>query len=322
MKALLVEDGVVSYRQDYPRPEPAADEALIRVLLAGICATDLEIVEGYAGYRGILGHEFVGEVVSIDDDNAEAWLGRRVVGTINLGCGACPVCVGEGPEHCPNRRVLGIREKDGVFAEYTTLPVANLRPVPDSVKNEQAVFVEPLAAAVRIREQVKVRPTARVAVLGPGRLGLLCGQVLSVAGTEVIMLGRRPASMELPAAMGLATGLAGEQPEKQFDIVVDSTGNESGLVEALRLVRPQGMVVLKSTFSGRAQIDLSPLVVNEVTVVGSRCGPFAPALRLLASGEVKVSPLIDARYSLAKAKAALAHAARPGVRKVLFEIGG
>lgn len=322
MEALLVEDGTVSYRNDYPEPEPVEDEALIRVILAGICATDLEVVKGYADFNGVLGHEFVGEVVGAGGSAAEQWLGRRVVGTINLGCGTCAVCLGEGPEHCPQRRVLGIRDKNGTFAEYVTLPVSNLLPVPEAVTDEAAVFTEPLAAAVRIREQIKVRPSARMAVIGPGRLGLLCGQVLALAGTEVLMLGRRASSLELPAALGLATGLAIKQSARSFDVIVDTTGNDKGLAEALRLVRPRGTVVMKSTFAGAAAVDLGPLVVDEITVVGSRCGPFAPALRLLARGEVDVTSLIDARYPLAEGEAALSHAARQGVRKVLLEPGG
>lgn len=320
MKAVLVKHGEIVFRPDYPRPEPAAGEALIRIRKAGICATDLEIVRGYADFEGILGHEFVGEVVAVAEEADAAWIGRRVVGSINIGCGHCPVCVSQGPEHCPRRRVLGIHDKDGAFAEYATLPTNNLLPVPDSVGDEQAVFTEPLAAAVRMREQVQIKPTARIAVLGPGRLGLLCGQVLALAGSEVIMLGRRQASLELPAALGLETGLSTAQESAGFDLVVEATGNQGGLKEALRLVRAQGTLLMKSTFAGETTIDLTRLVVAEVNVVGSRCGPFAPALRLLARDEVKVTPLIDARYHLSEAEAALAHAARPGVRKVLLEI--
>lgn len=322
MKALLVEEaGKVRYRTEYPRPDPAPGEALIRVGLAGICATDLEIVKGYANFEGVLGHEFVGTVSAVGQDTDSNWCGQRVVSTINLGCGTCPICISEGPEHCPERRVLGIRDKDGVFAEYVTLPVTNLFPVPEAITDEQAVFTEPLAAALRIREQLRIQPSDRTAVIGPGRLGMLSGQVLSLAGTEVTMLGRRPASLALPAALGLATGLVTEQPDASFDLVVDTTGSEGGFVQALRLVRPQGTLVMKSTFAGDATVDLSRLVVAEVNVVGSRCGPFAPALRLLARGEVQVTPLIEGRYPLAQAESALAHAARPGVRKILLELG-
>ncbi|MFW5940190.1 MAG: MDR/zinc-dependent alcohol dehydrogenase-like family protein [Chloroflexota bacterium] len=315
MQALILKDGGLQYKKDYERPEPQADEALIRVRLAGICATDLEVVRGYAGFEGVMGHEFVGMVEGAPDAR---WEGRRVVGGINLGCGRCATCLADGPEHCPHRTVLGIIDKDGVFADYVTLPMANLQPVPDGVPDEAAVFVEPLAAALRIREQVRVRPTADVAVVGPGRLGLLVGQVLALAGTRVTMLGRSEASLQLPQELGLGTGLAPDFAQDTFDFVVEATGNEAGLAEALRLVRPLGTLVMKSTFAGAATVDLTKLVVGEINVVGSRCGPFAPALRLLERGEVAVEPLIDGEYPLSKAVEAFEHAARPGVRKILL----
>ena len=319
MRALVLEDGVLRLRGDAPRPEPAADEVLIRVLLAGICSTDLELVKGYAGgFRGVLGHEFVGEVVDAASvavgasGGAAEWVGRRVVGTINLGCRRCAVCLGEGPEHCPNRTTLGIHNKDGVFADYVTLPVANLLEVPATVADEEAVFTEPLAAALRIREQIAVRPTARTAVVGPGRLGLLVAQVLALAGTAVVVLGRRAESLALPRQLGLATGLVDAAADNAYDLVVEATGNDAGFAHSLRLVRPRGTLVLKSTFAGRANIDLTKLVVGEITVVGSRCGPFAPALRLLEQGavgaQIAVRPLIEAEYPLSEGLAAFAHA--------------
>jgi threonine dehydrogenase-like Zn-dependent dehydrogenase len=315
MQALVLQDGKLSYRNDYEQPRPAEGEALVRVILAGICATDLEIVKGYGGYSGVLGHEFVGVVEEAADDT---WVGQRVTGTINLGCGECDICLGQGPEHCLQRRVLGIAEKDGVFADYVTLPLQNLVPVPDGVGDEDAVFVEPLAAAVRIREQVKVKPTARVAVVGPGRLGLLVAQVLSLGGTVVTVLGRSERSLQLPRELGLQTGLVDEASDSSFDFVVEATGNDQGLAHALRLVRALGTLVMKSTFHGAATVDLTKLVVDEITVVGSRCGPFEPALRLLARQAVAVGPLIDGRYPLREAQQALEHAAQPGVRKILL----
>jgi threonine dehydrogenase-like Zn-dependent dehydrogenase len=318
MQAVTTAAGRVRYRDDYPQPVPQPGEALLRVTLAGICATDLEIVKGYAGFAGVLGHEFVGVVAQVADAADAAWLGRRVVGTINLGCGRCPECLAHGPEQCPQRRALGIHGKDGAFADYVTLPAANLLAVPEEVTDEAAVFTEPLAAALRVREQVHVRPSRRTAVVGPGRLGLLVSQVLALDGTGVTMLGRRSASLELPARLGLSTGLVADYPPGTFDCVVEATGNADGLVAALRLVRPRGVLVLKSTFAGQVGLDLTKLVVSEITVVGSRCGPFAPALRLLARRAVNVEPLIDAVYPLRDAPAAFAHAARPGVRKVLL----
>jgi threonine dehydrogenase-like Zn-dependent dehydrogenase len=315
MQALILTGGQLAYRRDYPSPTPPPGEALIRVTTAGICATDLEIVKGYASFSGVLGHEFVGVVEQSSDP---AWIGRRVVGGINAGCGRCPTCLSAGPEHCPERTVLGIIGRDGAFADYLTLPQANLIGVPDEVADEWAVFTEPLAAALRICEQITVRPAARIAVVGPGRLGLLVGQTLALTGGQVTMLGRGDASLALPAQFGLATGLIDEAPAESFDLVIEATGNEAGLAHSLRLVRPLGSLVLKSTFAGRAAVDLSRLVVKEVTVIGSRCGPFAPALRLLAQRAIQVKPLIAASYPLAQGLEALDHAARPGVRKVLL----
>lgn len=319
MRALYLEEGQLTLHDDYPRPGVGADDALIRVTLAGICSTDLELVKGYAGgFRGVLGHEFVGVVEAVGLADATEWIGRRVVGSINLGCRRCAVCLGEGPEHCPNRTTLGIHNKDGVFADYVTLPVVNLLSVPDNVADEEAVFTEPLAAALRIREQIAVRPTAHIAVVGPGRLGLLVAQVLALAGTDVTVLGRRVASLELPRQLGLVTGLVDDAADDSFDLVVEATGNDAGFAHSLRLVRPRGTLVLKSTFHGHANINLTKLVVAEINVLGSRCGPFAPALRLLEQGAVQVRPLIEAEYPLADALAAFEHADRPGARKVLL----
>lgn len=315
MQAVYVKNGTLTYHTDYPIPRPMIGEALIRVQLAGICATDLEIVKGYAGFQGVLGHEFVGVVEEAAD---AVWVGKRVVGTINLGCRDCMVCLSSGPEHCPHRTVLGIMQKDGVFADYVTLPVANLLVVPANVPDETAVFTEPLAAALRIREQLPVRPTAKTAVVGPGRLGLLVAQVLRLAGTAVTVLGRQTESLKLPAQLGFTTGLAEEYPDNSFDFVVEATGNEAGFAHSLRLIRPLGTLVLKSTFANRANLDLTKLVVAEITVVGSRCGPFEPALRLFSQEAVNVSALVEAEYSLRDALTAINHAAQPGVRKVLL----
>lgn len=316
MQALYLEDGRLTYRGDYPRPVPTGDQALIRIVLAGICATDLEIVKGYANFEGVLGHEFVGVVELADSD--PSWIGKRVVGGINLGCGVCDVCTADGPEHCPNRAVLGILNHDGVFADYITLPVRNLVAVPDGLPDEAAVFTEPLAAAARIGEQIDLSPEMTAAVVGPGRLGMLVGLVLAEAGLQVTMLGRRETSLELPSELGLATGLVGEAADSAFDLVVEVTGNEAGLTHSLRLVRPLGTLVMKSTFAGKTTVNLTKLVVDEINVVGSRCGPFEAAVQLLAENKIDPRVLIDAQYPLKDALTAFTHAARPGVRKILL----
>lgn len=315
MQALVVEGGQLHYRTDFPVPVPSDNQVLIRVALAGICSTDLEIVRGYGGFEGVLGHEFVGVV----EHGPAQWKGKRVVGSINLGCGECEVCVGHGPEHCPDRTVLGIINHNGAFAEFLTLPVANILPVPDAISDTEAVFTEPLAAALRIREQIVVSPSARVAVIGPGRLGLLVGLTLSRAGTEVRMIGRSESSLILPRELGLRACLTSEVEENSFDIVVEATGNRGGLVQALRIVKPLGTVVMKSTYTELSDIDLTKVVVGEIRIVGSRCGPFAPAIRVLADKEIDVSPLVEAQYTLEEGVTAMSHAAEPGTRKILLQ---
>lgn len=316
MQAIIVTQDDLHYQKNAPIPEPESDEALIKVSLAGICATDLELIKGYkGGFKGILGHEFVGVVERAPDP---AWLGKRVVGSINLGCNKCAVCRQYGPEHCPDRRVLGILNKDGAFAEYLTLPQSNLFAVPDEVSEETAVFTEPLAAALRIREQIRVVPGGRTAVIGPGRLGMLVGQVLALDGTDVVMIGRGRRSLELPAKLGLSIGLTDDFSENTFDTVVETTGNEAGFALALKLVRPLGTLVLKSTFAGNANLDLTKIVVAEINVVGSRCGPFAPALNLLKRDAIDVGSLIDGEYKFSHAIQAFTHASQRGVRKILL----
>lgn len=315
MKAVVLTNGQVKVRDDVPCPEVGDDEALIRVLLAGICATDLEIIKGYAGFEGTLGHEFVGVVERCED---ESWVGRRVAGSINLGCGKCRVCRTQGPEHCPNRTVMGIQNRDGVFAEYVSLPVSNLYAVPDGVPDEEAVFTEPLAAGARILKQVDLPEDGRVAVVGPGRMGMLIAQALRARGANVTVLGRSLSSLQLAEQLKLMTGLVDDRPDDSFDFVVEATGNDAGLAHSLRLVRPLGTLVMKSTFHGKANVDLTKLVVGEITVVGSRCGPFDEALRLLQQEAIEVRGLIDAEYPLSDAVSALEHAAQPGVRKVLL----
>ena len=314
MQALKVKGGQLKYQSDYPLPAPSVGHALVKVTLAGICATDLEIVKGYAGFEGVLGHEFVGVV----EEGPAPWPGRRVVGSINIGCDECNVCRGQGAEHCPTRTVLGIIAHDGAFADYLTLPASNLLQAPEEVSDEQAVFTEPLAAALRIREQITIAPTARIAVIGPGRLGLLIGLVLNLAGTEVVMVGRHEESLSVPRQLNVQGRLASQLEDNSCDIVVEATGNREGLITALRAVRPLGTIVMKSTYTDLSDLDLTKVVVGEVTLVGSRCGPFGPALRVLARGEIDVAPFIEAEYALRDGQAAMEHAARPGVRKVLL----
>ena len=316
MYAIYCENNRLMLRQDYPLPRPQPDEVLLRITLAGICSTDLEIVKGYvSGFAGILGHEFVGIVAESPDPK---WLGKRVVASMNIGCQTCETCLKHGPEHCPERRALGVHNKDGAFAEYMTVPVRNLVTVPDNVPDERAIFTEPLAAALKIREQVKIRPSMKTAVVGPGRLGLLVAQVLQLAGGDVTVLGRRNSSLELPASWGMATALTTDFADNSFDLVVEVTGNNAGFVEALRLVRPTGTIVLKSTFAANNQLDMTKIVVSEIEVIGSRCGPFSPALRLLAEGQIHTDSLVMAEYALIDGLAAFEKAAQPGVLKVLI----
>ncbi|MCR9295131.1 MAG: alcohol dehydrogenase catalytic domain-containing protein [bacterium] len=310
----LTESGLVA-DNCLPIPTPSESEALIRVSLAGICSTDLEIAKGYFGFRGILGHEFVG---TVERTQAGEWLGKRVVCSINFADLETQHDCRFGREHHPNRQVLGILEHDGAMADYVCVPVANLLEVPASVADREAVFTEPLAAALRICQQLTIDPDATICVIGPGRLGLLVAQVLSLTGGAVTVAGRSSASLELPNRMGIPTSMTEALADSSFDIVVDTTGNPDGLRLAIRLTRPLGQLVLKSTYAGAAEFDLTKIVVDEIRLIGSRCGPFAPALRLLASKRVDVVSLIDAEYSIQQALQAFQHAALPGMRKVLL----
>lgn len=324
MQAVVL-NGSLALR-DVPIPTPPPGEALIRVTRAGICNTDIELARGYMAFQGIPGHEFVGVVEQSPD---QAWLGRRVVGEINANCGACETCLAGRPTHCPNRTTLGIVARDGAFAEYVSLPVHLLHPVPDGVSDDEAVFTEPLAAALEVLQQVQVKPTDRVVILGDGKLGLLVAQVLGMTGAAVTAIGRHREKLAILERRGIRTSVGGADVTPGADIVVEATGSLAGFKQGRALVRPRGTLVLKSTFAG----DLAPLlasngglnflsalVVDEITLVGSRCGPFAPALRLLAEGRVDVQSLIHARYPLADALAALDHAQRPGVLKVLLDM--
>lgn len=291
-------------------------EARVRLRLGGVCATDLELVRGYMGFQGTLGHEWVGEVEDAPDPS---WIGRRVVGDINCPCGACPTCLAGRPTHCPTRTVLGISGRDGAFAERLSLPLDNLHEVPAGVSDEAAVFVEPLAAACQILQQVHVRPADRVVVLGTGRLGQLCARVLALTGADTAAVGRNPRTLSLLPASVRAVELADSSRLAGADVVVDCTGHKDGLQLAGTLVRPGGSIVLKTTVHDLGATNPTGWVINEVTVVGSRCGPFAPALRLLAAGLVDPTPLVTARLPLAQGVEALSRAALPDAVKVLVE---
>jgi threonine dehydrogenase-like Zn-dependent dehydrogenase len=318
MKALRFENGQLSLA-DVALPGREG-EALVRVRLAGVCNTDLEIVRGYAGFEGTLGHEFVGEVERAP--GAPELEGQRVVGEINAGCGRCQLCRAGDARHCPARTVLGIVGRDGAFAEYLQLPVANLLPVPDDVPDERAVFTEPLAAACGITERAKVEAETRVAVIGDGKLGLLCAQaVRATTGAGVTLVGRHDSKLEIVRGRGVRTARADALPasfERAFDVAVEASGSPAGFETALRLLRPRGTLVLKSTFHGATELNAAPVVVDEISIVGSRCGRFKPALELLRRGAVETDALITDEFPLSEGPRALQRAAEPGVLKVLL----
>ncbi len=294
-------------------------EALVRVIKSGICNTDLEIVRGYAGFEGTLGHEFVGVVERADD--APELIGKRVAGEINAGCGECERCLSNDPRHCPARTVLGIVKRDGAHAEFLQLPSRNLIEVPDNVSDEQAVFTEPLAAAYGITEQIEISPETEVAVIGDGKLGLLCAMSLALRSQKVTIIGKHPAKIaiaEKSGVEGLLLNNITPSMSSRFDVVVEASGSESGFATALDLVKPRGKVVLKSTFHGTPTWAASRVVVDEITIVGSRCGRMAPALALLENGSVNVEDLIDEEFALSKGVVAMQRAAEKGILKVLL----
>jgi threonine dehydrogenase-like Zn-dependent dehydrogenase len=310
-------DGTRPVVCDREAPALEPDTALLRVGLAGVCNTDLEIARGYMGFRGILGHEFTGRVI----EGPEAWHGQRVVGEINFACGSCPSCLGGLARHCPTRQVMGILDADGSFAEYVRVPVANLHRVADTIADEVAVFTEPLAAAFEILEQLEVDDAQRCLVLGDGKLGLLVAQVLDGAGARVRVVGRHPSKLGLLERRGIETILARDwQPaDEGADLVVDASGSATSLDRAIAATRPRGTVVMKSTVAEFQAVDWAPVVINEIQLLGSRCGPFAPALRALEEGSIEVRDLISERVPLARADEALRRAAEPSALKVLIE---
>ena len=332
MRALTYHNNTLTFEKNYPHPDLQPGEALIRVLQAGICNTDLEITRGYLAFQGVLGHEFVGIVENVHEGPGASrptyLIGKRVVGEINAACrrSDCLYCSHNMPTHCPDRTTLGILNRDGAFAEYLTLPVENLHLVPDNISDEEAVFVEPLAANFEILEQVHLKPTESVVILGDGKMGQLAAQVLPLSGCEVMMVGKHEEKLALAAKHGVRTFVLGDpqsftlENRRRVDLVVECSGSAQGLELALRLVRPRGTIVLKSTVAAQSTLHLAPIVIDEIRLQGSRCGPFAPALRALSQRRVDVLPLISARYSLDEGLDAFEQAGKKGMLKVLVQV--
>jgi len=321
MKALVF-DEKLKFVEDYPDPSPAPGESLIRIIMAGICNTDLEITRGYMGFRGVLGHEFVGVV---EKSGRESLVGKRVVGEINCPCGECYLCKKGLGKHCPNRTVLGIQGRDGVFAEYTTLPNNNLLIVPDKLGDEKATFTEPLAAAFEILESVHIKPTDRVLLLGDGKLGILSAQVVSRTGCDFLVVGKHIDKLNILENHKINTMLIEDFKEKKkdlikYDIVIECTGHPSGFRTAREMVRPGGTIVQKSTYAQNPDVNISMLVVDEIRLIGSRCGPFKPALSALAKGKIDVKPLIWDVMPFNNALAAFEKAKEKGAGKILLRM--
>ncbi|MEM7557702.1 MAG: alcohol dehydrogenase catalytic domain-containing protein [Planctomycetota bacterium] len=320
MRALRLESNGLTLHTDWPIPTLEEGEALVRIHLAGICSTDLEIAKGYFGFQGTLGHEFVGTVEQVKSSESESqnWIGQRAVASINFANRFSSEYATYGLEHHPRRNVLGILNWDGAMADFVRVPIDNLFEVPDNVSDRQAVFTEPLAAALRIPQQITLDPNYRICLIGPGRLGMLIARVLERTGCCVTVVGRSERSLELARKWGIATGRADDFENSSFDIVVDATGNAQGLAEAVRLTRPLGQLVLKSTFEQQGQTDLTKVVVDEIQIVGSRCGPFSAAIRMLKSGDLCTEDLIDGEYNIEQSIEAFEFAAQPSIRKVLL----
>lgn len=319
MQALHWDGQQLRFDSAYREPTGLTDAssmALIKVHLAGVCSTDLQILQGYMDFTGVPGHEFVGSVV----DGPPEWRGKRAVGEINFGCGVCDSCRRELARHCPNRRVMGIVNADGAFADYVAVPVANLHAVPENLNDEEAVFTEPLAAAFEILAQIHIDHGHDVLVVGDGKLGNLCAQVLALTGARVTALGKHGDKLALIKKAGVRTMQLADWQPRQFDMVVEATGSASGLELALSAVRPRGTLILKSTIAGKHQVSLAPIVIHEINVIGSRCGPFPHALDALAAGRVAVTPLIEETFSLSHGLAALDAARHPGAKKILLRM--
>ena len=320
MKAIVF-DNELKLNNNYEKPVPKEGEALIKVTLAGICNTDYEITKGYMGYVGVLGHEFVGIVEEVNGED-QCWVGKRVVAEISWGCNDpnCEWCAVKNYRHCPNRHTIGIWKKDGCMAEYLTVPTNILFEVPDNVTDEQAVFVEPLAAACEILEQLHIEPTSKILVLGDGKLGLTTALTLNAHNLDVLLVGKHQNKLEIAKAQGVKTELLENFNPRQFDIVVEATGSASGFEMSMSLTKPRGVLVLKSTVASGKELNLAPIVINEITVLGSRCGQFGPALRLLENKRIDFSPFISKIYSIDNALEAFEANKLKDTLKILIKI--
>lgn len=319
MRAVVFDNGL-KLDKNYAKPSPQKGEALIKVNTIGICNTDYEITKGYMGYKGVLGHEFTGVVEEINADD-KSLLNKRVVGEINCGCGECEWCNQGLERHCPNRSTLGIWQREGCFAEYVCLPVKNLLEIPENVSDEEAVFTEPLAAALEILEQIHIPPYKKIAVLGDGKLGLMIALALNAAGLDLILIGKHENKLEIAKKQGIKTKLLSDvEIKKEFDFVVEATGSISGFETSLALTKPRGTLILKSTIAASKEFNFAPVVVDEITIVGSRCGQFAPALRLLESGRIDVKPLISDIFELDESIAAFERNKEKSSIKVIVKV--
>ena len=316
MKALVLKNSKISL-EEIEKPQRQKNESLIKVHLAGICNTDIELSKGYMGFNGVLGHEFVGKVVESDNQDL---LNKRVVGEINLGCGKCSWCLSGISRHCPNRTVLGIDKKDGVMAEYVTLPNENLHVIPENVTDEQAVFTEPLAAAFEILEQVHFPPGIKVLLLGDGKLGQLIARVLHSNGIDLLVVGKNKPKLHLLKSLGVNTIFAKDFKSQEFPIVIEATGTADGFMKAVECTQPRGTLVLKSTIAEKSGMNLAPVVVKEITIVGSRCGPFKPALKSLELNKIKTEDLITEIFAFEDAEAAFRRAMDSDTLKILLKI--
>ena len=321
MKAVVFDENL-KLVDNYETPMPKKGEVLIKTRMSGICNTDLEITKGYMGYKGVLGHEFVGDVVKVGDECDFKWMGKRVVGEINCGCNNDPWCAQNLQRHCPNRQTLGIWQKDGCFSEYFTLPVENLLEVPQNLSDEEATFVEPVAAAMEITEQLHIKPADKVALLGDGKLGLCIALVLNALNVDLVHIGKHQNTLEISRKAGVRTKMLQDlRPEdnKSFDIVIEATGSTGGFETSLALTKPRGVLVLKSTIAAKEGLNLAPVVIDEITVLGSRCGQFAPALRLMGAKKLDIKPLISEIYPIDKALEAFEKNKEKDVLKVLLK---